>query len=1042
MYYSAIGLLAALLLFIVNWDILHEPGIYDRSEWTVYRKFLIAVLVYYITDILWGIFEYYKIASALFLDTTVYYMAMAAGISFWAEYTVAYLNERSFYGRFLVSMGRVIVGLVIGMAVVNIFRPVLFTVDSESVYHALPIRYILLVSQILFLMMISFRALSSMINKSDGAAMKFRYRILALFGMIMAICLSVQLLFPYLPLYSIAYMLGTCLLHSFVVNDEKEEHRLKMEEAEKVAELKDRFFAVLNNMPGMAFTKDAETGKYLACNQAFADYAHRGSPELVVGLTDEQIFDAETARHFKEDDKLALSMSRPYIFYEEVPDAIGAPRQFETTKIKYIDTKGRSCVLGMCQDITDLVRIRHEHAMTKEAYESAINTGLMYTRIAQTLARDHTEMFYVNTDSEEFTEYHKGEENGTLSEIRHGWHFFSDCKTELSEKVLPEDREAFLSALNRKKLMKNLSTGDTFAMTYRQMNGDKQVYVNMKISRMANDEHSIIIVFSDIDKEMRETVAKNKALTDALSLAEAANRSKKLFFSEMRQEIRNPINAIIGLDSLALRKKDLDAETREYFEKIGRSAGELLSVINDVIDMSLIESGHQVLHDSEFSPDAVLEDVAAQIMAQCSARGVRFECTLPEQSDDVYIGDDTRLRTVLKNLLSNALGLADKNGVISLCAEKTEKDDNSADFRFSISCKAAGADMGLSGQSRGALADDSCKNAGSGIGMAVAKKLVGLMGGTLSFESADGGGADVSLLLTLQKGSEDAVLHSGEIDPHALHILVVDDDPIEAEHAKMVMEEVGIKTDICMSGQEALHRMEVQHTLKKPYNIVLIDWDMSGMNGMETSVKIVKRYGKESIVIAMTACNWGDIREEALGAGVKAHVEKPLYTASIIGELDRIARHSGLSIFKPKHKASLHDRRILLAEDMEMSAEIITDILELESIKADRACNGAEAVEMFENSEEGLYSAVIMDVRMPRMDGLEAAIRIRSMPRKDSKSIPIIALTANSFDEDAQLSVQAGMNAHIGKPVEADLLLNTLGELIYESEHGMAEGGR
>lgn len=562
MYYSAIGLLAALVLIIVNWDILHEKRAYDKPAWNVYRKFLFAVTAYYITDILWGLLEYKKLKAALFADTTVYFMAMAAGLTFWAEYTVAYLNEKSPFGHWLVYAGRIMAGLISAITVVNIFKPVLFEIDEACVYKALPLRYAVLVCQILFLIVISLFALTTMIRSGAKHESSVRYRIPASFGLIMAVCLFVQLWFPYLPLYSIAYMLGTCLLHSFVANDEKEEHRKKLEESEKLSEMKDRFVSLLDNMPGMTFTKDAATGKYLACNKAFAEYADKDTPEDVTGLTDAQIFDPQTAAHFVEDDKTALSLSKPYIFYEDVPDAAGRPRQLQTTKIKYRDITGRLCVLGFCIDITELRSIQHEQAMTSEAYESAVQTGLMYTHIAQTLARDYTEMFYVNTDTEEFTEYRRGEDGGTLSEIRHGWHFFSDCKTELSESVYPDDKDAFLSALNRKKLMNALSKKDTFVMTCRRMIKDRACYVSMKISRMENDEKYIIIGFTDVDAEMREAIAKNEALSEALNSAEKATKSKTAFLLGMSHEIRTPINAIIGLDTLALKNSSLGEDTR------------------------------------------------------------------------------------------------------------------------------------------------------------------------------------------------------------------------------------------------------------------------------------------------------------------------------------------------------------------------------------------------------------------------------------------------------------------------------------------------
>ena len=1037
MYYSAFGLVAALVLLIVNWDVLRSSKAYTKPVWNIYRKFLFAVLVYYVTDIIWGILEYKKYPNALFADTTVYFMAMAVGILFWAEYTVAYLNEKTTFGRILIYAGRSLVVFVMGMAVINIFRPILFRVDSSAAYTALPVRYVILTCQILFLIVISLHAMTSMFRNGSSPEENIRYRILASFGGIMALCLFVQLWFPYLPLYSIAYMLGTCLLHAFVANDEKEDHRKEMEEAAKIADLKDRFFALLDNMPGMAFTKDAETGKYLACNQAFARYAKKETTDDVIGLTDAQMFDSKTAAHFVEKDRIALSLTKPYIFYEDVTDAMGQPRQLQTTKLKYTDTKGRACVLGMCQDITDLVRIQHEQAMTKEAYEKAVNTGLMYNHIAHTLARDYSEMFYVNTDSEEFTEYRKDEKSGTLSEVRHGWHFFSDCKTELSESVFPDDKEEFLTAMNRKKLMKALSRKDTFVLTYRRLNGDEPSYVSMKISRMENDDHFIIIVFMDIDAEMREAIVKNEALSDALSSAEKANRASSTFLTGMSHEIRTPINAIIGLDKLALKNEKLDSRTREYFEKIGKSAESLLHLINNVLNMSRIESGRDILHKSEFSLTALLEQITVQTTAQCSEKGLIFESNISDQLGELYYGDEMKLKEVLKNILSNALKFTDPPGSVTLTAEKTAEFDNQATIRFRIRDTGIGMDKDYIPEVFDAFSQENSRNrhiSAGGLGLAITRMIVEKMNGTITVESEKGVGTEFTVMLTFRKVSRKENSQMGEIDTGALYMLVVDDNPIEAEHAKLVLEEAGICTDFCTNGQEALSRMEEQHNLNHPYNIVLIDWNMPGMNGLETSAEVMRLYGKECIVVAMTAYNWNDICSEAHAVGVNAYIEKPLFAANIKENLERIARRSGMAIFKGKKKARLEGRRILLAEDMDLNAEIITEMLDIENIKTDYAENGKAAVELFKNSTAGIYSAILMDVRMPVMDGLEAARTIRAIDREDAKRIPIIALTANTFDEDIKLSMQAGMNAHLSKPVEADNLIRTLGELIYEAE--------
>ena len=880
MYYSAIGVLAVLILLIVNQDILRNPKTsYDKPAWKVYRRFLFAVLAYYITDIFWGIIESQKMARLLFIDTTVYFIAMAVGILFWAEYTVAYLEMNSIHGRLLVLSGRLLAAIVSVVAIVNTFKPILFSVDSDCVYQALPVRYVLLTIQIVLLLLISVYAFISMFR--HGKARKYqKYRILGSFGFIMALLLFVQLWFPYLPLYSIGYMLGTSLLHTFVAADEKEEHKRELMETKKITELKDTISALLNNMPGMAFTKDAQTGVYLACNQSFAEYAKKEKTEDVVGLTDAEIFDAETAARLLEDDRTALSLSKPYIFFEDVSDAAGEQRQLQTTKVKYKDTLGRICVLGICQDVTDMVRIQHEHAMTKEAYEKAVSSGLLYNNIAVTLARDYIDMYYINTDSEEYIEYKKSEDNSTLSEIRRGWHFFSDCRKELAESVFEDDRDAFMMALKRKTLMKILSRKDTFVMTYRQMDAGSMVYVNMKISRM-EDEKYIIMGITNVDAEIRETMAKNKSLADALDRAEKANREKTTVVAEMIRRIRTPLNAIIGFDTFALKNDAIDSRTRKYLEEIAQSSNELLEAINDMHDVIRPESENETPKDEVKPEDAAEEKIV--------------------RKEDLYV-------------------------------------------------------------------------------------------------------------------------------------LVVDDDPIEAKYSGAVIKEAGIRADFCTSGQEALHMIEKQYNKKQPYNLVLMDWNMPGMNGQETTAEIRKLYGKDITVAVLTAYDWDDIQEEVQVVGVENYIQKPLLVSNVSEKIEKIGIHSISEENEEKPTANLSGRRILLAEDVDLNAGILVDSLEMENIKVDHAINGRVAVDLFEKSTEGIYAAILMDVRMPVMDGLEAARVIRSMDRADAKRIPIIALTAKTLEDDIQRSMQSGMNAHLSKPIEIDELVRVLGEQVYEAE--------
>ena len=268
-----------------------------------------------------------------------------------------------------------------------------------------------------------------------------------------------------------------------------------------------------------------------------------------------------------------------------------------------------------------------------------------------------------------------------------------------------------------------------------------------------------------------------------------------------------------------------------------------------------------------------------------------------------------------------------------------------------------------------------------------------------------------------------------------MHVLVVDDDPIACEHARLVLEESGIRTDTCTSGSEALDMLEVCHAKHEPYNLVLLDWKMPDMDGVETAKEIRKRYDNETTVIILTAYNWDELMDEALHIGVDSFLAKPLFASSVIDEFMRIARRNSMSTLNEKRRADLKDRRILLAEDFIINAEIVKELMSLKGASVDHAENGRIVVEMFDKSKPGYYDAILMDVRMPEMDGLEATRAIRALQRPDAKDIPIIAMTANAFDEDVQRSLQAGMNAHLSKPVEAEHLYKTLEELIWEKDN-------
>ena len=356
-----------------------------------------------------------------------------------------------------------------------------------------------------------------------------------------------------------------------VLPDDKAELRIRLEEAGKIKVLNQTITSLLDNMPGMTFTKDAGTGSYLACNQAFAEYAHKASPEGLLGLTDADIFDPVTAAHFVEDDKKALSMDKSYIFFEDVLDAAGNQRQFQTTKMKYTDISGRVCLLGMCQDVTDLVKIQRQYASAKEAYGKVRSSSIIYGHIAQALARGYTDLFYVNMETDELIEYHTDDELGVLNEARRGDDFFDGCKRDAKLFVHPDDQAAFVEAMNREFLAKTLDRSKVFEMTYRRIKDGRSFYVRMRVSRVEEDRRYIVIAVQDVDELIKKRHAEERMMEERIIYARlqalTGNFIVVYVVDPMTNEYREFSATDDYTDSLRQAKEGTD-----FFEKVREGA--------------------------------------------------------------------------------------------------------------------------------------------------------------------------------------------------------------------------------------------------------------------------------------------------------------------------------------------------------------------------------------------------------------------------------------------------------------------------------------
>jgi len=659
------------------------------------------------------------------------------------------------------------------------------------------------------------------------------------------------------------------------------------------------------------------------------------------------------------------------------------------------------------------------------------------------LASDYKSVYYVNLDDNEASCYRNdGSDNELCKDDKFA---FGETFADYALKYVDEEyRKGFLEFIKPKNIRKQLANEDIIAYRYLVHKNGEESYEMLRMADVGGTNgdtdgiiHALGVGFTDIDEEMRESLAKNQALSDALKTAEDASKAKTVFLSSMSHEIRTPMNAIIGLDALALNEPDISDTTKDYLEKIGTSAQHLLSLINDILDMSRIESGRMTLKNEEFAFSKLLEQINVIFSGQCSDKGLMYDCHIQGHIDDFYIGDSIKLRQVLINILGNAVKFTPKGGKVGLDIAKKSEFDGRSVLEFKISDTGIGMSEEYLPKIFEAFSQEdggsTNKYGSSGLGMAITKSIVEMMNGEIVVDSKKGEGTTFTVNVTLRNSDRKLSDEGDDMDihPEDMKVLVIDDDPVACDQAKLILSRAGIDSDVVLSGAEAIKMVELSEARQEQYNLIIVDWQMPEMDGVETTKKIRSIIGSETAVIILTSYNWDDVYDEAIVAGVDSFISKPLFTDDLLNEFKEVLRKKREVISEgDTNKADLEGRHILMAEDMEINAEIMINVLEMREIVTDHAVNGKEAVEMYESKPDGYYDAILMDMRMPEMDGLTATKKIRSLDKADAKTIPIIALTANAFDEDVQQSLQAGLNAHLSKPVEPDVLFDTLERLI------------
>ena len=657
------------------------------------------------------------------------------------------------------------------------------------------------------------------------------------------------------------------------------------------------------------------------------------------------------------------------------------------------------------------------------------------------LASDYRSVYFIELDNDTGVCYREDSIVEELPAQGEKFHF-REVFTEYAHKFVNEEyREGFLNFIKPESIREGLEKNPIIAYRYLVNRNGVDSFEMLRMAGVQQEksaEHTIQAVgagFSDIDEEMRDSLQKSQALSDALKAAEEASKAKTVFLSNMSHEIRTPMNAIIGLDNLALNEPNLPEKTSDYLKKIGTSAQHLLSLINDILDMSRIESGRMIIRNEEFAFSKLIEQINMIFSGQCQEKGLTYNCHIQGTIDDYYIGDSGKLRQILINILGNAVKFTPKDGTIDFLVERTANFDKKTTIKFVVQDTGIGMDSDFLPKIFDAFTQEnssaSNKYGSSGLGMAITKNIVDMMNGKIEVESEKNVGTTFTVAVTLLDCNKKIDTSSDEIEikPQEMNVLVIDDDAVACEHAKLVLEKAGISAETALSGKDALEMVKLRWARREPYNLIVVDWQMPEMDGLEVTRQIRSIIGEETAIIILTAYNWDDIIGDAVDAGVDSFISKPLFSGHLLEEFKSALQKKKIPTAKTK-KADLTGRKILLAEDMLVNAEIMMEVLKMREIIPEHAENGKIAVEMFEKSAVGYYSAILMDMRMPEMNGLEATQAIRKLKRQDAKKIPIIALTANAFDEDVQRSLQAGLNAHLTKPVNPDVLFETLETMI------------
>lgn len=672
-----------------------------------------------------------------------------------------------------------------------------------------------------------------------------------------------------------------------------------------------------------------------------------------------------------------------------------------------------------------------EHIKLREA---RLREAQEHTEVISALSTIYSTIFRADVDTHDYEILTSVPLMGTVAKTTGN---FDDVKEQIiSAFMAPECQAPMREFLDLDTLADRLEKINTITTEYKDSHGQ---WFKSRFIVKRRDENGVVkeilyVCRNNTDEKIKEIEQQNQ-LAHALMAAQQANKAKSTFLNSMSHDIRTPMNAIIGFTALAQTHMDDPSQVQDYLAKISTSSTHLLSLINDVLDMSRIESGTVKLDERPIHIPDLLHDLRTMIQGLTNSKNQNLYIDTQDVLHEDVIADRLRLNQVLINIIGNAVKYTQPGGdIIIRLLEKPSAKQHYRTYEFSV--KDTG--IGMTKEFKEHIFESFSRERnsttsgiqGTGLGMAITKNIVDLMGGEITVESEEGKGSTFTVVLDMKLAAE-PVLRDPIPALKGARVLVADDDLNTCKSVSQMLRDIEMRPDWTASGREAVIRAQEAAEIKDEYKVYIIDYLMPDMNGVETVRRIRRVISEDVPIIVLTAYDWSDFEAEAREAGVTAFVSKPLFMSELRSVL---ANPSGKGDNKDK-KTKNYDysgKHVLLVEDNELNREIATAILEDVNMKVDTAVDGAEAVEIMHKADENEYDLIFMDIQMPKMDGYTATREIRTLTNNRKANIPIVAMTANAFEEDKIKSLEAGMNAHISKPISMEAIADVLDPIFAE----------